>query len=78
MVWNIARAAIKEGMAVSPDDAWDVQGTNRAPATDRSRKSEYTQYVLDGRYDTSDVDGPWLKGWMEENDLTEDDLEVGE
>ena len=77
MVWNITRDAIKERMAVSPDDAWDVRGTGRPPAPDRSRKSEYTQFILDGRFDTSDVDGSWLKAWMEENDLTEDDLEIG-
>jgi ribonuclease Z len=77
MVWNVTRDAIQERMAVSPDDAWDVRGTGRPPAPDRSRASEYTPYISGGRYDTSDVDGPWLKAWMEENGLTEDDLKVG-
>jgi len=77
MVWNITRESIRERMAVSPEDAWDIRGTARAPAPDRSRKSEYTKYILDGRLDMSDVDARWLKAWMEENDLTEDDLKVG-
>ena len=78
MVWNITRDGIKERMVVSPDDAWDVPGPGRAPPPDRSRKSEYSQFTLDGRYDTSDADGAWLAKFMEENDLTQDDLKVGE
>ena len=78
MVWNITKDKITERMAVSPDEAWDVPGPNKAPAPDRSRKSEYTQFTLDGKFDTSDVDGPWLKKFMKENDLTEDDLKAGQ
>jgi ribonuclease Z len=77
MVWNITRDAVRERMAVSPDDAWDVRGTARPLAPDRSRKSEYTPFILEGRFDTSDVDARWLKAWMEENGLTQDDLEAG-
>jgi ribonuclease Z len=78
MVWNISRDSVLERMAVSPDAAWDIKGTSRPLAPDRSRKSEYTPYILNGRYDTSDVDARWLKAWMEENGLTEDDLTVGQ
>ena len=45
---------------------------------DRSRKSEYTEFILKGRFDTSDVDGIWLKKFMKEYGLTEKDLKVGE
>ena len=33
--------------------------------------------ILEGRFDTSDVEARWLKAWMEENELTEDDLKAG-
>ena len=78
MVWNITKDKITERMAVSPDAAWDVPGPNKAPSPDRSRKSEYTKFTLDGKFDCSDVDGPWLKKFMKENGLTEDDLKVGQ
>ena len=77
MVWNITRDNVVERMAVSPDEAWDVSGPNRAPAPDRSRKSEYTSFTLDGKYDTSDVDSTWLIPFMKEHGLTEDDLKAG-
>jgi len=78
MVWNVSKDKITERMAVSPDEAWDVPGPNRPLAPDRSRKSEYTKFILDGKYDTSDADGPWLKKFMKENGLTADDLKVGQ
>jgi len=78
MVWNITRDAITERMVVSPDGAWDVPGPGKSPQPDRSRKSEYTKFILDGRYDTNDADGRWLKVFMEENGLTEEDLTAGQ
>jgi ribonuclease Z len=78
MVWNITKDSIKERMTVSPDAAWDVPGPRRAPSPDRSRKSEYTKFTLDGRFDTSDVDGPWLKPFMKKHGLTEADMGVGQ
>ena len=78
MVWNVRRDEILERMAVSPDDAWDVPGPGEPSAPDRSRKSEYTSFILEGRYDTSDVDGTWLKPFMKKYGLTEDDLSAGE
>jgi ribonuclease Z len=78
MVWNITRDAVRERMAVSTEDAWDIKGTSKPLDPDPSRESEYTPFILDGRYDTSDVNARWLEEWMEENNLTEDDLKVGE
>ncbi len=54
------------------------QAAPRAPPPDRSRKSAYTEFTLKGRFDTSDVDGAWLKSFMEEYGLTEKDLKIGE
>jgi len=78
MVWNITKEEITERMAVSPEAAWDVPGPNKAPPPDRTRKSEYTQFILDGKFDTSDVDKRWLMKFMMENNLTEDDLKAGQ
>ncbi|MHC4562983.1 MAG: guanitoxin biosynthesis MBL fold metallo-hydrolase GntH [Planctomycetota bacterium] len=78
MVWHITRDTITERMAVSPDKAWDVPGPGKPLPPDRSRKSEYTDFTLKGRFDTSDVDARWLKEFMEEHDLTKEDLKVGE
>ena len=78
MVWNVTRDKVVERMVISPDDAWDVPGPGRPLAPDRSRKSEYTKFTLDGRFDTSDVDGRWLKEFMSENNLTEADLKAGQ
>ncbi len=78
MVWNITKDKITERMAVSPDDAWDVPGPGKPLPPDRTRKSEYTQFILDGRFDTSDVDALWLKKFMKKHGLTEEDLKTGQ
>jgi len=78
MVWNITRDKISERMAVSPDEAWDVPGPDRPLRPDRSRKPEYTDFILRGRFDCSDVDGPWLNRFMKQYGLTAADLKVGE
>jgi len=77
MMWNITRDRVTERMAVSADEAWDVPGPNKPLAPDRNRRSEYTPFTLEGRYDTSDVDSSWLGPFMEKNNLIEEDLEVG-
>ena len=74
MVWNITRDSITERMAVSPDNAWDVEAPGRRPAPDRSRESEYTRFTLDGAMDVSDVNARWMKIFMEENGLKEEDI----
>ncbi len=56
-------------MAVSPEKAWDVPGSGIGPEPDRTRKSEYTQFILDGKFDTSDVDRAWRKKFMKEKGL---------
>lgn len=78
MVWNITREKVTERMAVSPDEAWDVPGPDKPLDPDKSRKSEYTPFILKGRFDTSDVDRGWLKEFMNKHGLTEADLNVGQ
>ncbi len=77
MVWNVTRDQVVERMAVSPDEAWDVPGPNKQPPPDRSRKSEYTDFIQQGRLDVGDVNKAWLDDFMKQNGLTADDLEVG-
>jgi len=58
MVWSITRDSIAERVAVSPDDAWDVQGTAPQLVPHRSRKPEYTGLILERAHDMSDVNAP--------------------
>ena len=78
MVWNVRRDKIIERMAVSPDQAWEVPGPGGKLAPDRSRKSEYTDFIQKGRLDASDVNKRWLEEFMKENGLKPEDLKVGQ
>ncbi len=51
MVWNITKDKIVERMAVSTEEAWGVPGETVQPPPEKGRKSEYTQFILDGRWD---------------------------
>jgi ribonuclease Z len=51
MVWNITKDKITERMAVSPDEAWSVPGEAVQPPPEKGRPTEYTQWILDGRWD---------------------------
>jgi ribonuclease Z len=53
MVWNIRKDEIIERMAVSTDDAWDVEGPGEPNPPDLTRESEYTSDILRGMYDTT-------------------------
>ena len=64
-------------MAVSPDEAWDVPGPGKKLAPDRSRKSEYTDFIKQGRLDVDDVNKEWLEEFMKEDGLTTEDLKAG-
>jgi len=56
MVWNIRRDGIEERMAVITEDAWDVPGPGIPLDPDRTRASEYTDYVLAGLFDTTEAE----------------------
>jgi hypothetical protein len=77
MVWNVSREGVTERMGVSTDDTWDVEGPGEHLAPDRSRASEYTDFILNGRLDVDEANAQWSKKFMEENGLTPDDLKVG-
>ena len=62
---------------VSPDQAWEVPGPGGKLAPDRSRKSEYTDFINQGRLDVGDVNKAWLEEFMNENGLTSKDLKAG-
>jgi ribonuclease Z len=40
MVWNVTKEKITERMAVSPDEAWDMPGTEKVFLAVPTRKSE--------------------------------------
>ena len=61
MVWNLNRDGITERMAVSPDEAWDVPGTEKGLEPDRSRKDETIwPELIKQRLDMTDVNKRWL------------------
>jgi ribonuclease Z len=51
MVWNITKDKIIERMTVSPDEAWSVPGEAVQPPPEKGRPTEYSQWILDGRWD---------------------------
>jgi ribonuclease Z len=51
MVWNVTKDGVDERMAVSAEDAWAVAGTSRQQPPDGTRASEYTPFILQGRWD---------------------------
>ncbi len=75
MVWNITKDKITERMAVTTHEAWAVPGDAAPPPRDPSRKSEYTQFILDGRWDEG-VQPPqkrMLDEFMEKYNLQDQD-----
>ena len=71
MVWNITRDGIKERMAVSDDNAWDVAGPTFPPPPDHKFPKQESKFTLDGRWDVSDVEGPAFKAFKEKHGLAE-------
>jgi len=51
MVWNITKEKITERMAVSPEEAWSVPGEAVQPPLEKGRPTEYTPFILEGRWD---------------------------
>lgn len=61
MVWNITKDEIRERMAVSPDEAWDVEGPNEGLEPDPTRESEIKwKELIDQRLDMTEVNKTWL------------------
>jgi len=51
MVWNITKDGVRERMAAVTEEAWSVPGEAIQPGPERGRTSEYTKYILHGRWD---------------------------
>ncbi len=67
---------MSDRMVVSSDDAWDVEGPGEKLAPDRSRKPEYTKFVLEGALDMTEVNKGWADVFMKENGLSPDILKA--
>ena len=55
-----------------------LEGPGEHLPPDRSRKSEYTRFILDGRLDVDDANRAWMTAFMDAHGLSEDVLRVGE
>jgi ribonuclease Z len=51
MVWNVTEDGVEERMAVSPEEAWAVPGEAVQPPPEPGRATEYTPFIIDGRWD---------------------------
>jgi ribonuclease Z len=51
MVWNITREGIRERMAVSADNAWDVASPTRPPLPDKKFPPQESEFILSGRWE---------------------------
>ena len=61
MVWNLTRDGVTERMAVSTDEAWDVEGTEKGLEPDPTRKPEIVwPELIDQRLDMTEVNKTWL------------------
>jgi ribonuclease Z len=69
MVWNVRRDEIVERMAVSTDDAWDVPGPGRPQPPDGKVPSQYTEFILKGRFDTTKAEKQTRKEFNEKYGL---------
>lgn len=69
MVWNITRDGVRERMAVSPDDAWDVAGPTPPPLPDKKFPPQESDFILDGRWDVSDVEDKAFRDFRSRHNL---------
>ena len=68
MKWNINNIKIIERMAVSIDKAWNVcPGPGKPSAPDPNFPSQYTEWILKGRCDTSEAESLGTKKFQEES-----------
>ncbi len=61
MVWNISREGIVERMAVITEEAWAVPTLEPPPARTTPPVSMFSEEILGGRWDVSDVEQDMLK-----------------
>ncbi len=66
MVWNITKEKVTERMAVITEDAWAVSGIKPPPRRDKPPTSEFTPWILEGKWDVSDAQGKLIKDYANE------------
>jgi ribonuclease Z len=71
MVWNITKDKIIERMAVATEEAWSVPGDKRPLPNEKGENPDewYTQFILDGKWDVSDAEGPMLREYMKKYNI---------
>ena len=70
MVWNLTRDGVRERMAVSTDEAWDVPGTEEGLQPDPTRKPEIVwPELINQRLDMTEVNKRWLDEYKKEHGL---------
>ena len=69
MVWNITKDRITERMAVITEEAWAVRGVKPPPRREKPPTSEFTQAILDGKWDVSDVQGKAVMDYADEHGI---------
>ena len=67
MVWNVTKDKVVERMAVITEDAWAVSGIKAPPKREKPPTSEFTPYILKGRWDTNDVEGKMIRDYANEH-----------
>ena len=75
MVWNVRQDGITERMAVSSEDAWPVPGSAVQPGPVPGTPSEYTPFILQGRWDegAQPAQKAMLDEFMEKYNLQDQD-----
>jgi ribonuclease Z len=70
MVWNLTRKGVEERMAVSTDEAWDVEGTEKGLEADPNRKPEIIwKELVDQRLDMTEVNKSWLDDYKKKHNI---------
>ncbi len=73
MVWNITKDGVRERMAVSDDNAWDVAGPPRPPAPDKKFPPQESKFTLDGRWpDAVEIEQKAFKEFHKKHGLGRD------
>jgi len=65
MVWNITKDKVVERMAVLTEDAWSVMGPNQPPKREGPPVSEFTDFIIKGNWDVSDVQDKMINDYAE-------------
>ena len=66
---NINKDGIKEPMAVSDDNAWDVAGPTPPTGPDKKYPPQESEFTLSGRWVVSEVEGPAFEEFRKKHNL---------